>query len=579
MSQSYTNFQSALYCTVKDVLHMQDEQWRNHGLDQIERSLKIDKVYLETFRSMETASREILKRTKNFFLDHNIAVSGSITTSWTTTPDWEFKSLCYTNPEHRDILREICTLTAELFDEIILDDFFFTNCTCERCIAAKGGKNWAELRLNVMAEVAQNLVIAPAKKANPRVRLILKFPNWYEHFSFLGYNLETGINQFDAIYTGTETRDATYSSQHLPPYLSYGLMRYFENVNPGKNNGGWVDPFIRRDLDRYAEQIRLTLFAKAREITLFCFGAIVDWSTEFDDSPTQANWVTPIAGNVLDDCDSFIGELGEPYGIQTYKPLYSCGEDFLHHYFGSLGIPINLQPQFPNADRTVLLTECAKFDPRIVEKIKIHLKNGVPVIITSGLLKALQDKGFKQIADLECTDKKALVNTFSTFSELYRSAVDILIPQISYPTNEASEIITCLKNENGYPLLLRVPYAEGRLYVLTIPETYSDLYHLPKEVLTHLKRIIMRELPLHVESAGRVGLFLYHNNTCIVESFMPHNTLADIVFHHRAVRLHDLKSGAAVNGHARDGETCFPVTLYPHTYRAFRFEYSSQSSA
>lgn len=53
--------------------------------------------------------------------------------------------------------------TAKHFDEIILDDFFFTNCKCELCINAKGDKSWTRYRLDLMTEAAQSLVIGPAK--------------------------------------------------------------------------------------------------------------------------------------------------------------------------------------------------------------------------------------------------------------------------------------------------------------------------------------------------------------------------------------------------------------------------------
>jgi hypothetical protein len=53
-----------------------------------------------------------------------------------------FETYCYTNPEHRKKLKEVVEYTARLFDEIILDDFFFTNCKCESCIQAKGEKSW-----------------------------------------------------------------------------------------------------------------------------------------------------------------------------------------------------------------------------------------------------------------------------------------------------------------------------------------------------------------------------------------------------------------------------------------------------
>lgn len=125
-----------------------------------------------------------------------------------------------------------------------------------------------------MTQAAEELVLAPARAANPNVKVTIKYPNWYEHFQGLGFNLETELAMFDAIYTGTETRDPVMSNQHLQPYESYQVFRYFENLKPGGNDGGWVDPFGSFYLDRYAEQLWLTLFAKAPEVTLFDFGSI-----------------------------------------------------------------------------------------------------------------------------------------------------------------------------------------------------------------------------------------------------------------------------------------------------------------
>ncbi len=82
--------------------------------------------------------------------------------------------------------------------------------------------------------------------------------------------METEPKICDGIYTGTETRDRS-GNQHLQEYLGYLIFRYFENIKPGGNGGGWVDTGGLRHLDRYAEQLWLTLFAKAPEITLFDF--------------------------------------------------------------------------------------------------------------------------------------------------------------------------------------------------------------------------------------------------------------------------------------------------------------------
>ncbi len=46
-------------------------------------------------------------------------------------------------------------------------------------------------------------------------------------------------------------------------------MQYFEHVDPGKLGGGWVDTYNVGYVDRYSEQLWLTVFGKAKEMTLF----------------------------------------------------------------------------------------------------------------------------------------------------------------------------------------------------------------------------------------------------------------------------------------------------------------------
>ena len=76
--------------------------------------------------------------------------------------------------------------------------------------------------------------------------------------------------------TGTETRDPVHTDQHLPRYLSFSLLQYFEKLAPGRNGGGWFDPFECRFLDYYLEQAYLTAFGRARELMMFCFQALVN---------------------------------------------------------------------------------------------------------------------------------------------------------------------------------------------------------------------------------------------------------------------------------------------------------------
>jgi len=71
-----------------------------------------------------------------------------------------------------------------------------------------------------MDEVSRELILKPAMAVNPKVRVVIKYPNWYEHFQGLGYDLDQQPRLFDGIYTGTETRDPVVTDQHLQQYES-----------------------------------------------------------------------------------------------------------------------------------------------------------------------------------------------------------------------------------------------------------------------------------------------------------------------------------------------------------------------
>ncbi len=601
----YRNLKVAVYARVYEVRQMGDLNWLEPRWNELSRQVGIDKIYLETHRDMVVADKETVTKVKGFFENRGVRVAGGITI--TVNEMNRFQTYCYSNPEHRKKLREVVEYTAGLFDEIILDDFFFTNCKCELCIRAKGTRSWTRFRLDLLDEAARELIIEPAKSINPKVRIVIKYPNWYEHFQGLGFDLEVGPKLFDGIYTGTETRDRS-GNQHLQEYLGYSIFRYFENIKPGGNGGGWVDTYASRYLDRYAEQLWLTLFAKAPEVTLFDFrqmqrqirpedrapwqgqqtsfdfDKMVEPVTGADGTTVKPTTIARAAGWTFEQVDSFLGKLGKPVGLKSYKPFHSTGEDFLHNYLGMIGIPIDLLPQFPTEAPVVLLTESAAFDTSIVSKIKQQLLDGKSVVITSGLLRALQGKGIEDIAEIRYTDRKALIRGFRGTSPLPPD-MHILIPQIQYLTNDAWELVSAMtQNDLGYPLLLQAGYARGSLYVLTIPENFSDLYSFPAEVLTQIRNVLLRDFYVRVESPGDVSLFAYDNDTFIVESFLPESADLQVSLDPRYTRLQDLTTGQEIPVKATGGRpgggfggfgtgggnrAVFPIPLKPHSYRVF----------
>lgn len=606
IDKGYDNFEVSVYARSYEVRQMDDLKWLEPIWDMISSQVHVDKIYLETHRDMVIVDEKTLEKVKKFFNSRGVKTAGGITL--TVSEMNRFETYCYSNPEHRRKVKEIIELTARHFDEIILDDFFFTDCKCELCIRDKGGMSWTDFRLKQMTEAAQNLIIGPAKAVNPKVKVVVKYPNWYEHFQGLGFNLETEPPLFDGIYTGTETRNANAPGQHLQPYLGYQIFRYFENIKPGGNGGGWVDTGGMTSMDRYAEQLWLTLFAKAPEITLFDFRQMqrtmrpADRAAWQDQKPvfdydemikpytlSNGKQVTPTtvaraAGYTFDKVDGFLGKLGKPLGIQGYRPYHSTGEDFLHNYLGMIGLPMDLKPEFPNDPKMILLTESAKFDPDIVKKIKARLMAGKDVTITSGLLRALSGKGIEDIIELEYTDRKALVTDFSAgmFGSANKASKEILIPQIMYLTNDSWTDVEALGGPVGWPLLHQGRYGKASMFVLTIPESFGDLYELPEGVLNRVRDVLSPDLKFRIEGPSMVSLFVYDNNTLIVESFLDEETKVKVIAGSGIKKLTDIVSGAVIAsgaktstmvwGRERSEGTSFELTVKPHSFVVLKAE-------
>lgn len=605
-AQKYQNFKVSIYCTAFDVKGMADTVSLRTKWNEISRQLKVDKVYIETHRDLFIVDQSTLDKAKKFFTDRGIQIAGGIT--YTVKESDNFRSYCYSDPEDRKRAKEIAEYTAKNFNEFILDDFFFTNCKDDGAIKDKGPKTWTQYRLDLMVEAAQNLVVGPAKKVNPKVKIVIKYPNWYEHFQGLGFDLEKEPKIFDGIYTGTETRDAVMSAQHLQPYLGYNIIRYFSNIAPGRNGGGWVDPFGMGTFDRYAEQLWITAFAKAPEITLFHFGQMTRpinpadkaaWqgqNTSFDfeemmkpvdyngKNPEKPTTLARAAGYSFETVDKIIGKTGNPIGIKSYRPYHSIGEDFLQNYLGMIGLPMDERPEFPTADKVILLTEEAKFDADIVSKIKNQLTEGKTVVITSGLLRALQDKGLNDIAELRYTDRKALVQDYTVGdNQLIHTEKPILMQQLQYLTNDTWEIVSGIAGANGWPILHMVDYSKGKLYVLTIPDNFADLYNLPPKALNKIREILSGGLDVSIEGPANISLYLYDNHTFIIESFLDTETQLKVVTPTNFNQITDLSSNDVIKGEARrqtyndfrykyPPKKSFMVTLKPHSFRIFKYE-------
>ena len=601
----YQNFKVSTYIRAQDVARMADEKFLNETWETVSSQVDLDKIYLETHRDAFTVDEKTMLKVKKFFLSKGLEVGGGIT--YTRSEPTDFETYSYARENERQQVKEVAEFTAKLFDDFILDDFFFIDLKNDDEIAAKGSMSWTDYRLRLMADAGRELVVNPAKKVNPKVKVIIKYPNWYDHFHGLGFNLEEEPVYFDGLWTGTETRDPG-SAQHLQNYLSYNIVRYFDNIAPGKNGGGWVDAGgIHMSMDRYAEQLHLTMLSKTPEIILWNYMQLNDvkitpqmcatWQVFGGNSFSYKEAVAPFTKNgktitpttmarfasvTLQKTDQLIGKLGNPVGLVSYKPYHSSGEDFLQNYLGMIGLPMDMHPQFLNDRQQILLTEQAAKDPQIVEKIKQQLKRGGDVIITTGLLKAIREK-IADICELYCGDLKAIVNDFGY---LGKSEREFIIPQVKYFTNDAWEVVSAGRPLNGgvsgYPILLRDTYSKGMLFVLTIPDDFGNLYDYPAAALNVIRRAMSKDVGAYIEGPSKVALFPYDNQTLVVENFNDEAVGLKVVINTSVPQLRNLLTGELLkpakpsNGSAMpfrnrffgyaEGATVFDLKLAAHSY-------------
>ena len=603
----YQNFKVSTYIRAQDVARMADDKFLNQTWETVSSQVDLDKIYLETHRDAFTVDEKTMTKVKKFFLSKGLEVGGGIT--YTRSEPTDFETYSYARPVERQQVREVAEYTAKLFDDFILDDFFFIDLKNDDEIAAKekSGKSWTEYRLRLMSDAGRELVLEPAKKVNPKVKVIIKYPNWYDHFHGLGFNLEEEPQYFDGIWTGTETRDPG-SAQHLQNYLSYNVVRYFDNIAPGKNGGGWVDAGgIHMSMDRYAEQLHLTMLSKTPEIILWNYMQLNDvkitpqmrakWQDAGDNSFRYDEMVAPyqkagktmtpttmarFASVTLQQTDKLMGQLGNPVGLVSYKPYHSSGEDFLQNYLGMIGLPMDMHPQFLNDRQQILLTEQAAKDPQIVDKIKAQLKKGGDVIITTGLLKAIREK-IADVCELYCGDLKAIVNDFGWFGKSER---EFIIPQVKYFTNDAWEVVSAGRplsgGVSGYPILLRDTYSKGMLFVLTIPDDFGNLYDFPAGALNVIRRAMSKDVGAYIEGPSKVALFPYDNKTLVVENFNDEAVSLRVVINTKVGALRNLLTGEELKpaektsgqvfpfrnrffGYA-EGATVFDLKLAAHSY-------------
>ena len=367
------------------------------------KGMGITKVYLETFRSRHQVAPETIAHARDRFRQAGFVVSGCVTTTQIgkISTGWNVIS-CYTSASTQEQTREIFEFTAKLFDEIMIDDFWFTDCSCEECREARearkvsvGGRvwpvdggEWSDYRCELMVRVSQELVLGPARQVNPDVKVIIKYPQWYDNFQERGYEVIRQTGDFDIIWVGTEIRD-----EHNERWggrgrsTAYFLQSWLKGIGDGKCGGGWYDT-LGTTPATYLSQARQTILGGARESMLFNAGNLRSRDSGPDDAAAlraELPELLDLAANV---------RRRSLVGMAMYKPPSSSGDNErrVSEQVGMLGIPFVTCSQFPSDARAAFFSIHALHDPTFPRKLDAYLERGRPTLVTDGLAKRLNGR-------------------------------------------------------------------------------------------------------------------------------------------------------------------------------------------
>ena len=524
---NYKNFELTTYFVAGGTVKTTKEQLKK-DIAWFNRYLKLDKVYLEAFRGGDFADEAQVRMVKETLEEAGIRVEGGITTA-IKTPDGEkpkqrlFDTFCYNDAKMLATLKKAVQLTAKVFDAFMIDDFFFSNCTCEACRKGRDAYNlehgiedgsWQEYRVSLLGKISKEYMIDAAKAVNPNCKVVIKYPNWMESYQETGYDPMSQKDMFDGIYTGTETRDPLHTDQHLPRYLSYSLMTYMDAVLPGGNGGGWFDPYSCPVMDYYLEQAYLTCFAKPRELMMFCFQSLVG-------SP-----LIPALGCQLEKLDDLMGNFGSPIGIPCYIPNASQGEDNVQDFLGMCGFPIRTTPYFEADAETMLLTAASAYDEEILTKLEAYVAAGGKAIVTSGFITEMLGEGIEKLTSIRYRGRVVTINEFLAepvggfgFREAI-GANSITVPVLEFRNNATwGALVKARKDEESYMMLGRDTYGDGQLLTMVVPDAFPDLQKLPEAVLNRL-RAEFAVNGISMEGPSGISLFPYDNDTFAVYSYV-----------------------------------------------------------
>ena len=232
-------------------------------------------------------------------------------------------------------------------------------------------------------------MLAAAKRVNPKARLIIKYPQWYDQFHERGYEVLRETADFDRTWVGTETRD--YQRPAVGRHAAVrGLLHH---ALAGRNRR----PEMRRRLVRPLRHDRADLPGtgpadragrRPRVDALLLRLALGAHRPEERRDPAAEH--PRIAGRRRSRSAA-----ARIVGVAAYKPANSHpeNEQRVFDFVGMLGLPLVPCHEFPAEAKAAFFSVHALKDPDLPGKLAAFIAAGKPVLLTDGLAKRLGRQG------------------------------------------------------------------------------------------------------------------------------------------------------------------------------------------
>lgn len=543
------------------------------------RASGIGKVYLEFYRGGLVTNETDLVNARDGLKTRGFSVVGGIATvpgaNFGVRETGPLAWFNYQDEKTRRDLEQVMRLGARVFDTIIVDDFLCTGDRSAASASAKGERSWSDYRRDLMVDIAQHAIIAPAREVRPDITLIVKFPQWYDRFHLHGYDVQRMPALFDQVWVGTETRGArTQRYGFVQPYEGFVNYRWLASLAGEKLRGAWFDHGDCNAQD-FLDQAYQSVLAGAREIVLFNYADLAAGHPGHGLLQEHRPRLESLAKSVTTQPIS---------AIYCYKPPQSDahGDMYLMDYLGMLGLPLVPVSSFPEHADVLILPTQAVTDRRIYELTDAFLAKPGILVLTTGFL-------------AHCTTPEAWCNLAGVASPVTAAPVQakrILVDDTTarvpggldlgaaLEPAGAEVLLEALVHGKRVPFLTCMPRGNASVYVLNVHTfTQADfdrvgevllaprdlgLLNLPQPWVDSLRSALAKPLGVELRAPARVTLQPVTPGAWFIQNYNDFNADIEFLLPTGTIQVRDaFRTVIRSSGDAESPRVCLKASIEP----------------